>query len=439
MVNTAKKWLEEQYENMIKDLSKLIACQSYKQPALEGKPFGQGCHDALMCAKELCEKFGFTFHDVDGYAGYIDYEETGVTPEVGILCHLDVVPADNFRTPPFNLIRRNGKLIARGVIDDKGPAIIMIYALKALKMAGFKPEKNIRLIFGLDEESGWADIDYYKSKEEMPKVGYSPDADYPLINREKGIVTIKLTKPLTSKKVLSIKGGSASNMVPDRCTFVLNETIGMATTIFHRSYILPMFDETEEGLEATFVGQMAHASIPTTGENAIIKGVESVRKLDSAFNELFYLFNDAKGLDLYDKEITLNLGKINYDGKTLEMLVDLRYPHNVPFERVDATLHKVLKNYEIEYVHHMPPHGVDENDELCVKLLNAFEIETGRKGKPLMIGGGTYSRAFEKGVAFGCVFEDEPMMAHKANEYMLEENFKLNCKIQVQGIYQLCK
>ncbi|MBQ9624942.1 MAG: M20/M25/M40 family metallo-hydrolase, partial [Clostridia bacterium] len=179
MIETAKNWLEENYENLIQDLTRLIACKSVEGEAKEGMPFGEECYKALECAGEICQKFGFKFHNCEGYVGYMDYEERGEMPEYGILVHVDVVPPCNFTEDPYTLVRKDGKLIARGAIDDKGPCVIMIYVLAALKQAGFKPKSNIRLMFGANEETGWRDIEYAKSLGLIPKRGYSPDADYP--------------------------------------------------------------------------------------------------------------------------------------------------------------------------------------------------------------------------------------------------------------------
>ncbi len=418
MVETAKKWIKDHYDEMIKDLETLIACKSVKTQEQEGMPFGKGVNDALIAYGEMAKKLGFNFVNVDGYAGYFDYEDKGTLPEIGILSHLDVVPPVGFTNDPYTLVIEKGKMIARGIVDDKGPTIIVLYALAALKASGFVPTKNIRMIVGCNEESGWKGIEYYKTKCEMPKVGYSPDADYPLINSEKGIMTVKLSKKIYLSGITKIKGGLAANMVPQNCTFTVNAT------------------KQEE-----FLGKACHASIPNLGENAIVKGLKSLSHLDKELLKLYAIFTTptGKGLNLTDEKISSNLGMIDYDRNMLNLTMDIRYPKHIKTKDVQDKIQETFSDYEIEYAHLMEPHFVDNNHELCTKLLQAYTTETGKKGVCKEIGGGTYSRAFEVGVAFGCAFEEDEMVAHMADEYMSENGFNKNIDIQLRGIYNLCK
>lgn len=441
MIENAKKWLEDNYENMLLDLADLIACPSVKSSAEDGKPFGQGCYDALMCVKGMCEKFGFTFHNLDGYIGYMDYEDRGEMPEYGVLVHVDVVPPCDFTTDPYMLIRKNGKLIARGVMDDKGPCVIIIYVLAALKKVGFIPEHNVRLLFGCDEESGWQDIEYAKKHGVIPKRGYSPDADYPLINKEKGILTLGLNKELKSDKIMSIKAGEAVNAVPDICEALLGISKEETEKLFESCNVKAEIEETEKGCHVRVKGRASHASIPHQGDNAGIKMLSVLKELDTNFTDLYERFKNVRGtgLGFSNVNLTCTLSKIDYNDGKLKLNVDMRHPHDIEFNQVDATIKSALRDFEIDLINHNPIHSVDENDPLCTLLLKAYEMETGNAGRPRSIGGGTYSRAFETGVAFGCTFEHEPMCAHMADEFMLEESVKMNLRIQLQGIYQLCR
>lgn len=441
LIDRAKKWLEDNYENMLLDLEDLIGCQSVESEAEEGMPFGKGCYDALMCVGAMCEKFGFKFHNLDGYAGYMDYMETDDIPEYGVLVHVDVVPPCDFTTDPYTLVRDNGKLIARGVIDDKGPCVIMIYVMAALKKAGFVPTHNVRLLFGCDEESGWEDIKYAKALGVIPKRGYSPDADYPIINMEKGIITLGLEKEQKSDKIISVAAGQAANAVPDICDAVLGISQKEGAKLFEGAGVSAVIEEEGGGCKVRVKGCAAHASIPHQGDNAGIKMLSVLKGIDGSFGNIEERFKNVQGtkLGFSNTGMTTTLSKIDYKNGQLKLLVDIRYPHDIEFTQVDATIKKALADFKIDYIDHNPVHAVDEKDPLCVSLLKAYEMETGNTGKPRSIGGGTYSRAFETGVAFGCTFEHEPMCAHMADEFMLEDSVKLNLKIQLQGVYQLCK
>ena len=166
-----------------------------------------------------------------------------------------------------------------------------------------------------------------------------------------------------------------------------------------------------------------------------------LKKLDTNFTDLYERFKNVRGtgLGFSNVNLTCTLSKIDYNDGKLKLNVDMRHPHDIEFNQVDATIKSALRDFEIDLINHNPIHSVDENDPLCTLLLKAYEMETGNVGRPRSIGGGTYSRAFETGVAFGCTFEHEPMCAHMADEFMLEESVKMNLRIQLQGIYQLCR
>ena len=46
------------------------------------------------------------------------------------------------------------------------------------------------MIIGTDEETGFRCVDHYFKQEEMPTIGFAPDADFPLINAEKALQSL---------------------------------------------------------------------------------------------------------------------------------------------------------------------------------------------------------------------------------------------------------
>ena len=123
-------------------------------------PFGKDANDALLYALNLGEKLGFRAKNIDGYCGYIEF---GEGPNLlGIIGHLDVVPSsDGWDTDPFNATIKNGKIFGRGAIDDKGPVIASLYAMKTIK-DNLKINSRVRLILGINEEKSWKCIKHYK-------------------------------------------------------------------------------------------------------------------------------------------------------------------------------------------------------------------------------------------------------------------------------------
>ena len=190
MKGKINKKIEEYTQDMINNISNLIKIPSIsnEEIAEENMPFGKECNNALEYMLNLGKELGFRTKNVDGYCGYIEFGEGEEL--IGIIGHLDVVPADESDwkiTKPFEPQIYENKIYGRGAIDDKGPTIAALYAMKVIKDIG-KINKRVRLIIGLNEEKSWKCINYYKEHEEIPSLGFSPDADFPCIYAEKSII-----------------------------------------------------------------------------------------------------------------------------------------------------------------------------------------------------------------------------------------------------------
>ena len=194
------KYIENMKDELIQKTQELIQIPSvYENSKSPNMPFGKQINNALEYTLELGKNLGFRTKNIDGYCGYIEF---GEGPELlGIIGHLDVVPeGENWDYPPFGGIISDGKIYGRGAIDDKGPVISCLYAMKAV-MENCKINKRVRLILGLNEERDWQCIKYYKEHEELPTVAFSPDADFPCIYAEKSILhcSIKMRQNFNSK------------------------------------------------------------------------------------------------------------------------------------------------------------------------------------------------------------------------------------------------
>ena len=183
--------MESNLPKIIESLSSLLQIDSVKTEKLDDKPFGEGVFRALDYSLNLAKEMGFETYNYSNYIGEVVW---GKGESIAILCHLDVVPVGDetkWKHPPFSATLDNGEIYARGALDDKGPFIATLYALKRLKDEGFLPNKEIRLILGCDEESGWGCIKHYKTIRDLPETGFSPDASFPVIYAEKGILHAK--------------------------------------------------------------------------------------------------------------------------------------------------------------------------------------------------------------------------------------------------------
>lgn len=411
----------------IESLQKLIGIKSVKfdgvdsYEAVPGKPFGEGIADALNYTLNLCESIGMDVKNCDGYAGYA---ETGQGDDLlGVLMHLDVVPEGNdWDFPPYGGEIHDGKLYGRGAIDDKGPAIAVIYALKELMDEGFRFDKRVRLIFGCDEECDWECMDYYVANEECPSYGFTPDADFPLIYGEMGILEVDFVIDLPESETLKISGGEASNAVPDYCKAVICN------------------------LEYEAEGVAAHASKPWEGDNAISKVMaklydekDSLNYSDAAKNFIDF-YHDKIGSDIHGEKIgcgfedevtgklTFNAGLIDVKNGKLTLTVDMRIPVTIGKDTIVEQLKKAAAEYaiKVENVNFMDPVFSPLDSHLANTLLDVYRQETGDDSKPLTMGGGTYARAMENIVAFGPLFPGREATEHMKNEYILVEDlFKI--------------
>ncbi len=378
-------------------LKKLLRIESVQTEAKEGMPFGKGVYDCLTCALDMMQESGLSVKNVDGYCGY---GEVGEGELFGVLCHLDVVPVGKgWHYPPFGAVEENGKIYARGALDDKSPFVAVLVALEQL-LKEKQPKKRIRLIVGCNEESGWACMERYKKTEEMPAAGFSPDADFPVINCEKGILFHKITYP-KPKEIRSLDAGQRPNVVPDEATCVF-----------------------EDGTVLTEKGIASHASHPEKGKNALIALLCGIADRFSFAKELAESFSsyDGKGaaIDFSDREsgaLTCNLGTAKEENGNLVFMLDVRYPITVKPEEITRKLREKLSAC-VEATSDQKPLFVAEDHPLVNALLAAYEEETGIKAKPITIGGGTYARVLPLGVAFGPCFPESDADIHCPDEYV---------------------
>lgn len=407
-------------KEMLKALEGILSIESVSVKGDAASPYGEGATKALGYMLELCQALGFRVKNCQNRIGYAEIGEGDTL--VGILAHLDVVPAGSgWDFPPYACTRQEGKLYGRGISDDKGPAIACVYAMKDLLDSGLPLTKRIRIIFGLAEETGnWSDMEFYKATEELPHFGFTPDASFPAIHGEKGIAHFTLSLPAEGSGLVSIRGGAAFNMVADSCTAVLKDRHGHNIT-----------------LEAT--GRSAHASTPHQGENAISKVMAQIaqsKKLAPCPAADFY--NAVIGFDLHGQragcaledaqsgKLTLNVGKAEMREGQVVFSLDIRYPVTKTPAEVQAGLAQAVTGYgaTVALCSHQEPVYMDAQGPWITTLMEAYrEVSGDTQARPEVMGGGTYARAMANIVAFGPIFPGREHTEHQKNEYMLEEDF----------------
>lgn len=443
------KKIEENFEDETRFLAELVSIDSSQGEPLPDAPFGAGVKEAYDAAMREAGDIGFATRDFDGRGGHAEF---GSGEKVlGIPVHLDVVPAgDGWKHDAFGAEIEDGIMYGRGTSDDKGPAAACLYAMKALKDAGFEPGMKIRLIFGLDEETGSRGMQYYISNAGQPDTGWTPDAYFPAIRGEMGnmIFDIACKFPKAGNEGLqlrSMKGGSAPNMVAGTARAVLRspdasvyeEIRKLAAERNERDGRAKLAVRTiGKNLEVTAEGKTAHGSTPWDGVNAITELMSFLGALDiendgpadvvEFYNKYIGRETDGSSLGcrLEDEEsgsTVLNVGMIYMDMKELRLTVNVRYPVTYEAEDIYQGMMPALMQYDMGVVKKDAdaPLYFEKDDPLIRDLMDVYAEVTGdTESEPMIMGGGTYAKEFRHIAAFGGLFPGEEDRFHCAEEFI---------------------
>ena len=428
-----------------------IRIPSVKGEAEPGAPFGREVRNMLDRAMEDARSLGFAVRDFDGYACDITLGEA--EEKIAVLGHLDVVPVgDGWTKPPFEAVIENGRMYGRGTNDDKGPSLAALFAMKAIQEAGIPLKKSIRMILGCDEESGWEDMEYYGAHERIPDVGFSPDASFPLINTEKGMLVLALRAPAaeTGLKILEMNTGNRVNVIPGECRVLVEggtETAEKAKAYAEKTGLPYTAEVTDRGVLITATGIPGHSAYPEGRRNAIGMMLLMLKELGAAgpiatLAEAVGLESDGKSLgcayrDEVSRGLTCNMGILRLEDGMWFGTLDMRCPVTADQEKLRNAAVAHLPGIDTETMSMKPPHHVPADSELVSSLLAAYEEETGLEGKPMSTGGGTYAKVLKQGVAFGALFPDEEDLAHQADEYENIDRLMLAMKIFANALLRL--
>ena len=439
-----RNWIETTLRDQIEDLKTLVRIPSVSRgtPAEPGKPFGRTVYEALQAALAIARRLGLKAWDVDGYCGVVEYGEGEEV--LGILAHLDVVPeGEGWSVPPYSATEKDGRIIGRGTLDDKSPALSAIYALAAIKASGKQMKRRVRVILGCDEEIGSLGVEHYLKVEGQPTLAFTPDAEYPAVNSEMGILQTTYEKNYPS--ALKIDCGTAANVIPG----VIRAELPCE----------PIRVDAPEGYTVTYAGNCitvegrgGHASMPEFAKNALealmlilvqqplpaedkatVLALHTLWKLD--------MHGESLGIDVTDESgrITYQPDVIRFDETGVRFIADCRHPFSAKaedllakwdaaygeagFVRADATI--------------KPGHFIPADSELVSTLMNVYNELNGSDSKPLSMGGGTYARELENAVAFGIVREGEESMCHMPDESISVEDIRFNTNVMAEAIRRL--
>lgn len=445
--------IDKNKENILNTLSELIKFNSVSiENDSNENPFGKTCTDVLNYTLGIAKSMGFKTKNIDNYCGYIEFGEGNEL--VGIIGHLDIVPAqieDGWTTPPFVPSIRDGKIFGRGSIDDKGPVVASLYAMKAI-MDTAKVSKRVRLILGLNEEKSWKCIEHYKLCEEWPTIGFSPDANFPGIYAEKGIMSIELKNDFGIKdfKILDINcNNNAINVVPKYCSITLQ---GPDISLESTDNIKVVYENKTIKIES--FGVSAHAAHPELGDNAITNLVKYLlNNFEFSSNYLEYLYNNGVfdltspkflGNEVKDETgiLTSNIAVLEYSDGKLILKINLRVPCSYKLDDIlnkYKTFNKIYPNFSTLLLNKQEPLYIEKNNYLVKTLVDVFNKKTNQNAEAISIGGGTYARAFKNFISFGAVMPGDKDMCHQVDEFVDIDKLILSSKIYADAIYTLAK
>ncbi len=446
-----KHVMDQYFDDIVASTVESVRFDSSLKPA-EGEngeyPFGKEAADCLAHFLSLAEGMGFETRNYDNYVGEVIF---GTGKEFAILAHLDVVPAGNgWKYPPFGGVINDDvsdggvagtKIWGRGTMDDKCPAIVCLYAMKALKDQNIAPARTLKLIVGCNEECGWKCIEHYNKVAQMPDEGFTPDADFPVIYAEKGILHFTLSVPVTNAPMTALTAGERANMVCDLACATLTRKaagglVGYENPVDGTSF---SYDNTTNILRVR--GKSAHGSTPDKGANALqalllfLSGVS-----DDCKKAYDVLFDDCLGLKGMQDEtgyLTMSPDVASFQGGVLKITTDIRFPSTHALTEILEKLDSTGLAYEIN--NYQAPLYNDPNGELISTLTDVYAKVTGKWEVPIAIGGGTYARALKCGCAFGPEVAGEEATIHQANEYVTFDKIRLMSKAYYEAIKAVSK
>lgn len=452
--------IEENKNEIISKTCELIKIPSVSMEISNLKlPFGENCTKALNYILDLGNSLGFKTKNIDNYCGYIEFGEGEEL--VGIIGHLDVVPAleeDGWTTPPFSPEIREGKLFGRGSIDDKGPVIASLYAMKAVKDS-CNISKRVRLIIGLNEEKGWKCINYYKDHEEWPSIGFSPDANFPGIFAEKGILSVELKNYFKIKdfEILDIStNNNAINVVPKYASITLktSDSSLLENIITKTENNISISNLENNIIKIESFGIAAHAAHPELGKNAIKQLIEFLLKNFEFETEYLKTIYDVGLFDIESPRfmsenkledesgvLTSNVAILEYENanNNLVIKINLRVPVTISLDDVQNKYNSLFDNIEVNRLSVQEPLYVEKDSYLVKTLVDIFNKKTGLNSSPIAIGGGTYARAFDNFISYGLTMPGKKDMCHQVDEFIEIDDLILASKIYAEAIYELAK
>ena len=462
-ITTEELLSEAHWEEIVREIGTLVAVPSIVDfaRATAEDPSGPEAHEGLRASVDLAQRLGFKAWDDAGEIGIADLEGER-DEQLAMICHADVVtPGVGWTSDPWTLERREGFLIGRGVIDDKGPLVISLYCMKFFQewceKTGTRLPYTLRTLMGTNEETGtMRDVRYYLEHYPAPAFLFTPDNAFPACYGEKGQFDCAITSPkITDGCIVDFTtGDSSTNAVPSQATLVVRADAAS----------LPAADGIEiadagDGLaRLVATGRGGHASLPEGTVNAIDMLVKYAlanglcRHAEEAYLRMIGRIMDSTdgssiGVDSRDEYfggLTCIVGTIHRELDRMRITIDIRYPTSTTGEELLAKFQALAAEAgaTVELTGGLPPFLTKPDSPAIQALASAYREATGFDGEPFTIGGGTYAREFPCAASFGPedphdVYPDWVGPMHGADEGVSEESLKRAMRVYILTIARL--
>ncbi|MBR0355189.1 MAG: Sapep family Mn(2+)-dependent dipeptidase [Oscillospiraceae bacterium] len=410
------RFVAENETRIFEDIARLVAINSVEGEAKPGMPFGEGPARVLAEGLKLAEELGLEAVNCENYIGYAQIGEG--EDYLATITHLDVVPVgEGWKEDPFTMREREGWIIGRGVMDDKGPSVLCLYALKYLKERNIPLRYPVRALLGANEETGMGDVEYYLTHYKAPLFCFSPDANFPLCNGEKGITRGRLIAKVPMENIVDIRGGFVSNAIPDKAEARIRAAHVEAAPGLS-------VEREEDGLwHLTAAGIGGHASLPEGTVNAIgvlvnaildqnLAGGEEAKYLRAVADLCGHPDGSGVGVQADDglfQPLTIVGSMIGVAEGRMVQTYDSRFPTNTSGAQIAAIIgERYAGVLEVEADRDAPPFYMSLDKPEVQVCIRAYNDITGENAEPYTIGGGTYARDFPNAVSFGPEHPERP-------------------------------
>jgi succinyl-diaminopimelate desuccinylase len=451
-------WVPAHRDELVKDLIELVNIRSVCEKGRDGKPFGPGPAAVMDKGAEYGKKYGFTTDNDAYYNLSFLFPGTDSKGEIGLVNHVDVVPEGSGWTyEPYNAIEKEGHVIGRGSGDNKGPAVLSLYVLRALRDLGISLHHTVRVIWGGNEESGgMTDVTHFAETHEVPELSLVLDAAFPVCYGEKGILEGELSIPLDaagSPGIIDFFGGVASNAVPDSAFVLTDGNIDAVKKALAGADVAVSEQNGHIKIEAA--GVAGHAAFPEHSVNAIQKLAAALAgsglftgSVQKSLEFIAAAFADFKGAGLGIEEtddigaFTTHIGGyIRFEDGVLKQNINIRYAIHAQGEKVIARITETAKKagFSFRVIEHSGPRYDDPKSPVVQMLTNTANEFLHLDAKPYFMGGGTHARKLKNAIPYGPGY---PMSARPEGEkpkfgtaHGKDESVEINRLLEAIAIY----